>query len=89
MTLTPRSSYQLNWLVNAYILFDEILKFLQEVKGYKVNRCKLFVSYFLYLITVGFLRLVFYWLPHRMLQFTHDACALERAEKVMLKVGLS
>ncbi|KAL8601674.1 hypothetical protein ACOMHN_033850 [Nucella lapillus] len=56
-----------------------------EIQGYKLNRCLHYLSWLLYLLTVGLLRLVFYWLPHRMVQFTHSRCSLEQADKVIMK----
>ncbi|CAL1530484.1 unnamed protein product [Lymnaea stagnalis] len=56
-----------------------------EIHSYKLNKIKLYTTYFGYLITVGLLRLVFYWLPHLMLWSTHSKCNLADAEKVLLK----
>ena len=59
----------------------------QEVHGYKQSRCWYYLSWVLYLLTVGVLRLLFYWLPHRMVQFTHSRCSLDQADKVIMKVS--
>ncbi|XP_076452131.1 polyamine-transporting ATPase 13A3-like isoform X2 [Babylonia areolata] len=56
-----------------------------EIQGYKLNPCLYCLSWVLYILTVGLLRLVFYWLPHRMVQFTHTQCPLDQAEKVVMK----
>lgn len=56
-----------------------------EVKGYRLCPWRYYLSWVLYLLTVGLLRLLFYWLPHRMVQFTHTQCSLGQAEKVIMK----
>lgn len=56
-----------------------------EIQGYKLNRCLYYLSWLLYLLTLGMLRLIFYWLPHRMVQFTHVRCSFEKADKVVMK----
>ncbi|XP_070207558.1 polyamine-transporting ATPase 13A3-like isoform X2 [Littorina saxatilis] len=56
-----------------------------EIVGYKLNKCKYYLSWLLYVLTVGLLRLLFYWLPHLMVQFTHRECSLDQAEKVIMK----
>lgn len=55
------------------------------IQGYKLNRLRYVLSWILYVLTVGLMRLVFYWLPHLMVQFTYSCCSLREAEKVILK----
>lgn len=42
------------------------------------------IIWFLIVITGGFLRLIFHWVPHLMLLATHTKCSLEEAETVLL-----
>lgn len=42
------------------------------------------ITWFLIGITGGILRLVFHWIPHLMLLFTHYKCSLEEAGTVLL-----
>ncbi|XP_076085924.1 polyamine-transporting ATPase 13A3-like isoform X2 [Mytilus galloprovincialis] len=56
-----------------------------SIEGYKKNRWKLAIAYLLYILTGGLLRLVFYWLPHWLLKFTHDKCFLHQADSVLLQ----
>ncbi|KAK7494113.1 hypothetical protein BaRGS_00014586 [Batillaria attramentaria] len=56
-----------------------------EVKGYRLVKWRYYLSWVLYLLTAGLLRLLFYWLPHLMVQFTHTQCPLSQAEKVIMK----
>ncbi len=39
------------------------------------------------LLSVGFLRLVFYWKPEWFLRCTHSPCSLRDADTVLLRVG--
>ncbi|XP_032670588.1 probable cation-transporting ATPase 13A3 isoform X1 [Odontomachus brunneus] len=55
-----------------------------EIYGYKRNRARVIITWFLITITGGFLRLVFHWVPHFMLVATHSKCSLEEAETVLL-----
>ncbi|KAH9492499.1 hypothetical protein Btru_025997 [Bulinus truncatus] len=56
-----------------------------EMYAYKLKKVKLYVTYVGYFLTIGALRLVFYWLPHWMLKATHSSCPLEKAEQILLK----
>lgn len=55
-----------------------------EIYGYKRNRMRTAIIWFLIVITGGFLRLIFHWIPHLMLLATHTKCSLEEAETVLL-----
>ncbi|KAF3426213.1 hypothetical protein E2986_01905 [Frieseomelitta varia] len=55
-----------------------------EIYGYKRNKILTAVTWFLIIITGGFLRLVFHWIPHLMLLATHSKCQLETADTVLL-----
>ncbi|PVD35316.1 hypothetical protein C0Q70_02276 [Pomacea canaliculata] len=56
-----------------------------EVRGYRLSLGRYYLSWVLYFLTVGLLRLLFYWLPHRMVEFTHTTCPLSMATTVILK----
>ncbi|XP_045161334.2 polyamine-transporting ATPase 13A3-like isoform X2 [Mercenaria mercenaria] len=56
-----------------------------EIKGYRRNMLKSAVTWFFILITVGLLRLFFYWLPHLMIKVMYDRCDLADAVVVVLK----
>ncbi|KAL5013797.1 hypothetical protein ScPMuIL_008067 [Solemya velum] len=56
-----------------------------EIEGFRVNYLKKITTWFFILITLGFLRLVFYWCPDWMIRCTHSVCALTEAEVVLLK----
>ncbi|KAL3862276.1 hypothetical protein ACJMK2_008257, partial [Sinanodonta woodiana] len=55
-----------------------------EIQGYKNNRVKEILTWIAIFLTVGLLRLVFYWMPHWMVMCTHDRCPLNLAEVVLL-----
>ncbi|ESP04540.1 hypothetical protein LOTGIDRAFT_135940 [Lottia gigantea] len=57
-----------------------------EISGYRLNRIKQVVIWIFIVLTIGLLRLVFYWLPHYFLRCTHDKCSLAQAESVIMKV---
>ncbi|KAJ8320794.1 hypothetical protein KUTeg_002381 [Tegillarca granosa] len=58
---------------------------LHEIECYKLNKVKNVILWICVVLTLGFLRLFFYWLPHLMVIFTHDKCPLSKATKVLLK----
>ena len=62
------------------------LAMLQTIMGYRWARVKNAVTWCGYVLTLGFLRLVFYWKPNWHLKATHDECSLSQAEKVLLQV---
>ena len=70
-------------------VLPELCVLFQEIVGYRLNKAKYYLSWVLYFLTVGLLRLLFYWLPHRMVQFTFSRCSLDHAEKVIMKVSFS
>ncbi len=45
----------------------------------------LVITWILIVLTIGFLRLIFYWKPDWMLKCTHRQCSLKTATKVLLK----
>jgi cation-transporting ATPase 13A3/4/5 len=51
---------------------------------YKRSRVWTFITWLLILISIGLLRLIFHWVPHLMLLFTHCKCSLEEAETLLL-----
>ncbi|KAH9492495.1 hypothetical protein Btru_025981 [Bulinus truncatus] len=55
-----------------------------EIYPYRINKLKLYVTYFGHFITCGITRLVLYWIPHLLLWSTHSKCSLEKAEKILL-----
>ncbi|WAR15529.1 AT133-like protein [Mya arenaria] len=56
-----------------------------EITGYARNTIKTGVIWFFIVITVGLLRLFFYWLPHLMIRAMYSKCSLDQAEVVILK----
>lgn len=59
-----------------------------EIWGYKRCRFKLALMYFFMIITVGFLRLIFHWVPHWYLKATCVQCPINLAQFVLIKVCL-
>ncbi|XP_026683359.1 probable cation-transporting ATPase 13A4 [Diaphorina citri] len=55
-----------------------------EIFGYRKCTGYCIVTWVLYLLTLGILRLVFHWYPHWQLYFTHQRCALSQSEKVLI-----
>ncbi|XP_014233624.1 probable cation-transporting ATPase W08D2.5 isoform X1 [Trichogramma pretiosum] len=55
-----------------------------EVYGYKENAVRKIVAYYLMWLSGGLLKLIFYWLPHFQLLFTHDKCCFYDADSVLL-----
>ena len=58
----------------------------QEIEGYVKSQLQSAITYFFIFITLGFLRLVFHWLPHRYLKCTHRRASLGEATSVLLRV---
>lgn len=56
-----------------------------EIYGYVGNRVKEVLIWILIFVTVGFLRLFFFWFPRLMIAATHTSCSLKDAETVVLK----
>ncbi|KYM96005.1 putative cation-transporting ATPase 13A3 [Cyphomyrmex costatus] len=65
-----------------YINLDEEDQ--MEIYGYRRNRIRAVITWFLIVVTGGLLRLIFHWMPHLMLKATHTKCSLEEAEAVLL-----
>ncbi|XP_055864481.1 polyamine-transporting ATPase 13A3-like [Biomphalaria glabrata] len=55
-----------------------------EIVPYRINKCKVYLTYIGYFLTCGVVRLVLYWLPYLMLWATHSKCSLAKAEKILL-----
>lgn len=58
----------------------------QKITGYEKSGVKNILTWCLVIITGGFARLVFYWMPHWMLFCCHRQCEIRDAVKVLLKV---
>ncbi|XP_060580434.1 polyamine-transporting ATPase 13A3-like [Ruditapes philippinarum] len=56
-----------------------------EITGYRRNVIKSAITWFFIVITVGLLRLFFFWLPHLMVRAMNDRCDLADATTVILK----
>ncbi|XP_046381201.2 polyamine-transporting ATPase 13A3-like isoform X3 [Haliotis rufescens] len=56
-----------------------------EISGFRPHTLKTAVVWFFIIITVGLLRLFFYWLPHLFIKATHSRCSLAEATTVLLK----
>ncbi|XP_067658153.1 polyamine-transporting ATPase 13A3-like isoform X1 [Haliotis asinina] len=56
-----------------------------EISGFRPHKLKTAVVWFFIIITVGLLRLFFYWLPHLFIKATHSRCSLAAATTVLLK----
>uniref|UniRef100_A0A8D9BL32 Cation-transporting ATPase n=2 Tax=Cacopsylla melanoneura TaxID=428564 RepID=A0A8D9BL32_9HEMI len=55
-----------------------------EIFGYRKCMAKCILTWILYLLTLGILRLVFHWYPQWQLYFTHQRCELLLSEKVLI-----
>ncbi|XP_044001966.1 polyamine-transporting ATPase 13A3 isoform X2 [Aphidius gifuensis] len=55
-----------------------------EIYGYRRNKKHTFLTWLLIVLTCGLLRLIFHWIPHLMIMFTHSKCPLEEADTVLL-----
>jgi len=55
------------------------------VYGYKKSTFRSFLCYLGIGLTLGLMRLVLHWWSHWLLLATHKPCALEQAEKVLVK----
>jgi cation-transporting P-type ATPase 13A3/4/5 len=56
-----------------------------EIYGFKRSKLKWYLILSLYILTVGALRLIFYWKPNWKVKTTHTKCRLEVAHKVLLR----
>ncbi|XP_063410293.1 polyamine-transporting ATPase 13A3-like isoform X2 [Mytilus trossulus] len=56
-----------------------------EIYGYAKNQGKEIFMWILYFLTVGLLRLFFFWYPHLMIAATHEKSSLKHAVVVVLK----
>lgn len=55
-----------------------------KIYGYRVNICKQLLTWLFIVITIGLLRLVFFWKPEWMLYCTHCRSSLETADSCLL-----
>ena len=55
-----------------------------EIRGYLISKPFYILSWILFIATLGFLRLVFYWKPEWMLYFTHSKSELQNASSVLI-----
>ncbi|RZC32699.1 cation-transporting ATPase 13A3, partial [Asbolus verrucosus] len=55
-----------------------------EISGYRSNDLKKYLTWAMYVLTLGILRLVFHWYPQWKLYATHSKCPLVMAEKVII-----
>ncbi|KAK2576200.1 hypothetical protein KPH14_008405 [Odynerus spinipes] len=55
-----------------------------QVYGFKRSTLKTTVTYISYILTVGFLRLLFHWYPRLYLYATHRKCPLKQATKLLV-----
>lgn len=58
-----------------------------KVYCYKLSKVKTFVTYLMFFLTCGILRLIFHWIPHWFLYATSDKCDINEAEKVLITVS--
>lgn len=59
---------------------------LQEIAGYERSKAKTVITWVFIVLTVGLLRLFFYWVPRLMIRAMYRACSFDRAQVVILKV---
>lgn len=59
----------------------------QVITGYKSDTGRQVVVWFFIFITLGFLRLIFFWRPDWMLKCTHVTCPLSQATSLLAKVS--
>jgi cation-transporting ATPase 13A2 len=52
-----------------------------KIEGYLLSRPKLIFSWVLIILSLGFLKLIFYWRSDLQLRFTHNKCDLKIASK--------
>ncbi|KYB27139.1 polyamine-transporting ATPase 13A3 [Tribolium castaneum] len=55
-----------------------------EISGYTSNHLKKCITWTVYVLTFGILRLIFHWYPQWQLYASHSKCPLGRAEKVLI-----
>ena len=60
-----------------------------EICGYQKSIIGLIITWIFIVLTIGFLKLVFYWKPNWMLLCTHRECSLKSATSVLLRVSSS
>lgn len=58
-----------------------------EISGFARSVLGLTITWIFIVLSVGFLRLVFYWKPNWLILCTHKRCFIKYATKVLLKVN--
>ncbi len=56
-----------------------------EINGYVRSLPKTILTWLMIFLTVGILRLIFYWKPDWMLKCTHAKCKMNDAKKILLQ----
>ncbi|CAF0820069.1 unnamed protein product [Brachionus calyciflorus] len=74
-TKNTDQTHVLNYKTN-----DELI-----IEGYQLSKVKLNLIRVFIIISVGLLKLFFYWRPDLLLKLTHNKCSLIEATKVLLK----
>ncbi|KAL3272230.1 hypothetical protein HHI36_022713 [Cryptolaemus montrouzieri] len=55
-----------------------------EIIGFRTDKVKAFITYTFIVISIGFLRLFFHWVPHWYLYATSTTCPVTQAEKILV-----
>lgn len=55
-----------------------------DIEGYTRSRARSALTYLGIVLTLGLLRLYFFWKPHLMLKATHRKCPLKHASKILV-----
>ena len=72
--------------VRAWTRGDPCVVGVQEIVGYRTDRVRLAVTWVFIVLSVGLLRLVFYWRPDWMVRCTGRVVVLQLADCVILTV---
>ena len=59
----------------------------QTLWGYERDMCRTIFTWIFIILSIGVLRLIFYWKPNWFIEFTHHRVNLSKATHVLLKVG--
>ena len=59
----------------------------QTLWGYERDMCRTIFTWIFIILSIGVLRLIFYWKPNWFIKFTHRRVNLSKATHVLLKVG--
>ncbi|KAK9884189.1 hypothetical protein WA026_005142 [Henosepilachna vigintioctopunctata] len=55
-----------------------------EITGYKTDKLKAFITYIFIILTCGFIRLVFHWVPHWHVYATSKMCPVTDAQVILI-----